>query len=187
LGPFIAAQKANYFTGGRPSVTRSKLIDRDQLFVRLDDIKSRTTSSLEISRRLIEQSFFRFKATHRNLYAAQRSQEQLDSLPQKKDPAGPSKEPSNLARATERREAVHAASLGENSTCDHCEGILLNNKRYRVRTQDHGLVLLDMVVCYACNLEAKNLGLETDELQAPDTESELTSQNNPVLPVAYSG
>jgi hypothetical protein len=33
-----------------------------------------------------------------------------------------------------------------------------------VRSQDHGLTLLDMVVCYACNLEAKNLGLKSDEL-----------------------
>ena len=167
-------------------MTRSKRIDRDQLFARLDDIKSRTKSSIEISRRLIDQSFLRFKATHRNLYAAQQSQEQLNSLPQKKDPAGASEEPSNLARTTERREAVHSAALGENSTCAHCEGVLLNNKRYRVRTQDHGLVLLDMVVCYACNLEAQNLGIETDELQAPESESELTSQNNQVLPSAYS-
>jgi RNase P subunit RPR2 len=184
LGPFIAAEKANYFTGGGPSVTRSKRIDRDQLFARLDDIKSRTKSSIEISRRLIDQSFLRFKATHRNLYAAQQSQEQLNSLPQKKDPAGASEEPSNLARTTERREAVHSAALGENSTCEHCEGVLLNNKCYRVRTQDQELVLLDMVVCYACNLEAKNLGLETDELQAT-AESELISQNNQVLPLAY--
>jgi RNase P subunit RPR2 len=97
-----------------------------------------------------------------------------------------SREPSDLAKTTERREPVHSVPLAENSTCDHCEGILLNNKAYRVRTQDHGLVLLDMVVCYACNLEAKNLGLETDELQAPNIESELTSQNNQVLPLAYS-
>ncbi|MCE3243536.1 MAG: hypothetical protein K0Q83_4043, partial [Deltaproteobacteria bacterium] len=32
---------------------RSKAIDRDQLFARLDDIKSRTKSSIEISRRLV--------------------------------------------------------------------------------------------------------------------------------------
>ena len=165
---------------------RTKVIDRDQLFARLDDIKSRTKSSIETSRRLIDQSFLRFKATQRNLYAARRSQEQLNTLPNKKDSACGFREPSNLSRTTERAAALYSAEIEGASTCDHCEGILLNNKRYRVRTQDHGLVLLDMVVCYACNLEAKNLGLETDELQAPDTESELTSQNNPVLPVAYS-
>jgi hypothetical protein len=184
-GPFIAARR-QIIPREESIVTRTKTIDRDQLFARLDDIKSKTKTSIEISRRLIDQSFLRFKATHRNLYAAQRSQEQLDSLPQKKDPAEASKEPSNFPRTKERREAVHSAALGENSTCEHCEGILLNNKRYRVRTEDQEVVLLDMVVCYACNLEAKNLGLDTDELQAPDSESELTSQNNQLLPLAYS-
>ena len=160
---------------------RRKAIDRDQLFARLDDIKSRTKSSIEISRRLIEQSFLRFKATHRNLYAAQQSQEQLDALTERKDPAP---EPSNHARTTERPDTLHSARREANATCDHCEGVLLNNKAFRVRTQDHGLILLDMVVCYACNLEAQNLGLETDELNAPDAESELTSQNNQVLALA---
>ncbi len=164
---------------------RSKTIDRDQLFARLDDIKSRTKSSIEISRRLIDQSFLRFKATHRNLYAAQRSQERLNALPVKKDSASALREPTNFARTAQRSGALHSAGFKGNSTCDHCEGLLLNNKAYRVRTQDRGLTLLDMVVCYACNLEAKNLGLETDELQAT-AESELTSQNNQVLPLAYS-
>ena len=43
-------------------------------------------------------------------------------------------------------------------TCQHCEGILLSNKAYRVWTEDSGRILLDMVVCYACNLEAQKLG-----------------------------
>ena len=49
--------------------------------------------------------------------------------------------------------------------CEHCEGILLNNKAYRVRSEDHGLRLLDMIVCYACHLEARNLGLQTEEMR----------------------
>ena len=158
----------------------STAIDRDQLFARLDSIKSRTKSSIEISRRLIEQSFLRFQATQRNLYAAQRSQERLNSLSQTKDSAGG--ELSNLARTMKRPEAV-----GANSTCDHCEGILLYNKAYRVRSQDHGAILLDMIVCYPCHMEAKNLGLETDELQAPDTGSQLTSRDNQVLALACLG
>ena len=160
---------------------RSKAIDRAQLFARLDDIRSRTKSSIEISRRLIDQSFLRFEATHRNLYAAQRLHEQLNALPAKQDPA---QEPSNHAGTTERPDTLHSVGLEGNSTCDHCEGVLFNNKAYRVRTQDHGLILLDMVVCYACNLEAQNLGLETDELHAPNAESELTPQNNQVLALA---
>lgn len=49
--------------------------------------------------------------------------------------------------------------------CKHCEGVLLNNKAYRVRSEDCGVTLLDMVVCYACQLEAQKLGLETEEIR----------------------
>jgi hypothetical protein len=42
-----------------------------------------------------------------------------------------------------------------------------------------------MIVCYACNLEAKNLGLETEDLQATDDEPELTG-NDPMSAVASS-
>ena len=166
-------------------MTRSKSIDRHQLFARLDDIRSRTKSSIETSRRLIDQSFLRFKATHRNLYAAQRSQEQLKALTLRQESAATSRELSALVKNTERPEALHSTGVATNSTCDHCEGILLSKKAYRVRTHDQGLVLLDMVVCYACNLEAKNLGLETDELQAADVEPELTGKNQ-MLALAYS-
>jgi hypothetical protein len=186
LGPFIAPQKANYLNKEESIVIRSKVIDRDQLFARLDDIKSRTKSSIEISRRLVEQSFRRFKATHRNLYAAQRSQEQLNALPYVKNSAPVSQERSDLGKTRERPE-LHSADIETNSTCDHCEGILLNNKAYLVRTQEHGLILLNMIVCYACHLEAKNLGLETDELQATDIGSQLTSRNNQVLALVCSG
>ena len=51
------------------------------------------------------------------------------------------------------------------ATCDHCEGVLLSNKAYRVWTEDSGRVLLDMVVCYACHLEAQKLGLKSDEVK----------------------
>jgi hypothetical protein len=56
-------------------------------------------------------------------------------------------------------------------TCQHCEGILLGNKAYRVWTEDSGRILLDMVVCYACNLEAQKLGLNTDEVKKIATPS----------------
>ena len=165
---------------------RSKAIDRDQLFARLDAIKSRTKSSIEISRRLVDQSFLRFKATHRNIYAAQQSHEQLNALPDVKNSAAVSQERSNLGKTRERPEPLYSAGIETNSTCDHCEGILLNNKAYLVRTQEHGLILLNMIVCYACHLEAKNLGLETDELQATDIGSKLMSRNNQVLALACS-
>jgi RNase P subunit RPR2 len=166
-------------------VIRSKAIDPDQLFARLDDIRARTKSSIEISRRLIDQSFLRFKTTHRNLYAARQSQDRLNALPQTEESTSASRELSALIRDWERPEVLHSAEVETNSTCHHCEGILLNKKAYRVRTHDQGLILLDMVVCYACNLEAKNLGLETHELQASDNEPELMG-NDHVPAVAYS-
>ena len=163
---------------------RTKATDWDQLFARLDDIKSRTKSSIEMSRRLIDESFLRFKTTHRNLYAAQLSQEQLNALPRKKDSAAGFGEPSNLSRTPDGRGALPSAGLEGNLTCDHCEGALLNNKAYQVRTHDYGVILLDVVVCYACHLEAKNLGLETYELQSADGESEPTAQKNRPIALA---
>jgi hypothetical protein len=48
-------------------------MDRDQLRAQLDDIKARTKSSVELTTRLIDQSFLRFKASHRTLYAVRQS------------------------------------------------------------------------------------------------------------------
>lgn len=49
--------------------------------------------------------------------------------------------------------SVHAIVL----TCDHCyqpfEGI-----PYRVTSEESGVILLDMVVCYDCYAEARELG-----------------------------
>jgi hypothetical protein len=47
--------------------------------------------------------------------------------------------------------------------CDHCEGPL-TSKAYRVLSEEDGVRLLDMVVCHACYLEARRIGLETAEL-----------------------
>ena len=157
----------------------TKAIDRNQLAVQLNDIRSRTKSSIELSIRLIDQSFRRLKATHRNLYAARRSQELMNALPKKKDSAAACPAQSDHP-SKEHARALHSAMTTANVTCDHCEGILLNNKAYRVRTEDHGLVLLDMIVCYACNLEAKNLGLKTDEVEDLNAEADLTLRNTPV-------
>jgi hypothetical protein len=169
-------------------VIYSKAIDPDQLVARLDDIKARTESSIELSRSLIDQSFLRFKATHRNLYAAQRSQELLKALPKTSDSAAVVHEQSDHpARTRQRRIALDSGITAADLTCDHCEGILLDNKAYRVRTEDRGLILLDMIVCYACNLEAKNLGLKTDEIVNRKPEAEVTLQENHGLDLACAG
>ena len=47
--------------------------------------------------------------------------------------------------------------------CDHCEGPVIG-RAYRVISEEDGVRLLDMVVCHACYLEARRIGLETLEL-----------------------
>jgi hypothetical protein len=49
-------------------------------------------------------------------------------------------------------------------TCEYCDGIL-SNKAYRVTSGDYGVSFLNMIVCYDCHLEAKKVGLRTEELQ----------------------
>ena len=58
--------------------------------------------------------------------------------------------------------AAHDLSVNE-ILCDHCEGPLTGNA-YRVLSEEDGVTLLDMVVCHACYLEARRIGLQTAEL-----------------------
>jgi len=141
-------------------------MDRSQLLAELADIKAKTKSSVELSTRLIDQSFLRFKASHRNLYAVRRSQELLDALLKGLDSGVVCRELSGSAGGTKERPITfHSGITAEDMRCDRCDSILVNNKAYWVRTEDRGLALLDMLVCYACNLEAQNLGLQTDEVK----------------------
>jgi hypothetical protein len=48
-------------------------------------------------------------------------------------------------------------------TCQHC-GELIIGDAYRVTSEDQGIPLLDLVVCSLCTLEAKRLGLHTEEI-----------------------
>jgi hypothetical protein len=47
--------------------------------------------------------------------------------------------------------------------CQHC-GELIIGDAYRVTSEDQGIPLLDLVVCSLCTLEAKRLGLHTEEI-----------------------
>ena len=49
-------------------------------------------------------------------------------------------------------------------TCEYCEGTL-SNKAYRVTSEDSGVSFFNMIVCYACHLEAQTVGLKTEELE----------------------
>jgi len=49
--------------------------------------------------------------------------------------------------------------------CEHC-GELYAGNAYRVTSEEDGVVLLDMIVCHSCWLEARRLGLETQEVES---------------------
>jgi 7,8-dihydro-6-hydroxymethylpterin-pyrophosphokinase len=48
--------------------------------------------------------------------------------------------------------------------CEYCEGTL-SKKAYRVTNESYGVSFLNMIVCYACHLEAQKVGLKTEELE----------------------
>ena len=115
---------------------------------------------MELTRRLIHQSFLQFEVSHGLLYAAQQSKERLDRVLKARDSSQVSHEVSATVIA-EKRPPVESAKSAARIICGHCEGILFNKKAYRVWTEDDGVILLDMVVCYSCRLAAQKLGLNT--------------------------
>jgi len=46
--------------------------------------------------------------------------------------------------------------------CEHCDEVY-QGRAYRVTSEEDGIVLLDMIVCHSCSIEARRLGLETRE------------------------
>ena len=44
--------------------------------------------------------------------------------------------------------------------CEHCDEVY-HGMAYRVTSEQDGVVLLDMIVCYSCSVEAQRLGLQT--------------------------
>jgi hypothetical protein len=54
-----------------------------------------------------------------------------------------------------------------NPECQHC-GELVIGRTYRVISQDGGVILLDMTVCYYCFLEARRLGLHAEDVTPHD-------------------
>ena len=141
-------------------------IDLDQLRNQITETKLRTKSSIEFTRLLIEQCFLQFKVSHRNLYAAHQSQERLDRVLKANESGTVNPEVSgNSVRAKRRVVPVESGSSATKIICGHCEGILFNKKAYRVWAEDDVVILLDMVVCYACKLEAQKLGLKTERVK----------------------
>jgi hypothetical protein len=49
--------------------------------------------------------------------------------------------------------------------CEHCDQMIVGNA-YRVTSEEDGIVLLDMIVCSICAMEAKQLQLHTEVVDA---------------------
>jgi hypothetical protein len=47
--------------------------------------------------------------------------------------------------------------------CRHCDALTVGTA-YRVVSEEAGVILLDMIVCHACFIQARNLGLQTEEI-----------------------
>ena len=54
-----------------------------------------------------------------------------------------------------------------NYQCQHC-GQFMTGKAYRVTSEDSGALLLDMIVCHYCFVDARRLGLHTEEIRPQD-------------------
>jgi hypothetical protein len=47
--------------------------------------------------------------------------------------------------------------------CQHCYELIVGNA-YQVTSKEKGITMLDIVVCSCCLMEAKRLGLHTEEI-----------------------
>lgn len=50
--------------------------------------------------------------------------------------------------------------------CQHC-GAPFADSPYRVKSEDSGIVLLDLIVCRRCHTQAQELGLRTEAIKVP--------------------
>jgi len=48
--------------------------------------------------------------------------------------------------------------------CEHCSDLIVGSA-YRVTSEQAGITLLDMIVCFLCFMEAKRLHLHTEEIK----------------------
>ncbi|MGE5305800.1 MAG: hypothetical protein ACM3TN_21010 [Alphaproteobacteria bacterium] len=49
--------------------------------------------------------------------------------------------------------------------CEHCDQMIVGNT-YRVTSEEDGYILLEMIVCSVCAMEAKQLHLRTEVVDA---------------------
>jgi len=65
-----------------------------------------------------------------------------------------------------------------NYQCQHC-GQFIMGKAYRVISEESGIRLLDMTVCYYCYIDAQRLGLNTEEIRPRDLPPAARYQHTP--------
>jgi hypothetical protein len=55
--------------------------------------------------------------------------------------------------------------------CQRCNGFTMGSA-YRVTSREFGVMMLDMIVCYECFLDARRLGLDAQKIRLRDSVSE---------------
>lgn len=48
--------------------------------------------------------------------------------------------------------------------CQHCDAPFVG-PAYRVKSEESGIVLLDLIVCHGCHVQARELGLRTEMIE----------------------
>jgi hypothetical protein len=66
-------------------------------------------------------------------------------------------------------------------SCQHC-GELIVGSAYRVTSEDEGITLLDMIVCFLCFMAAKRLRLHAEEINVRTKIPSVRSTSNTPLP-----
>ena len=66
--------------------------------------------------------------------------------------------------------------------CQHCSAPFFDSA-YRVKSEESGIVLLDMIVCQHCQVEARDLGLHTEEIRrnSPRAINRSSSRKKPAF------
>ena len=59
--------------------------------------------------------------------------------------------------------------------CQHCCQLIVGNA-YRVTSEEEGITLLNMIVCYPCFMEAKRLGLHAQKINVGNKQPSAQSQ-----------
>jgi superfamily II helicase len=59
--------------------------------------------------------------------------------------------------------------------CEHCDEVI-TGQAYRVTSEERGVILLDMMVCAPCAVEAKSLQLRTEKIAAAREQKRVTHQ-----------